>query len=328
MLKKNGIIDLEIECLPEKANVFPTPHMAEVTIDNRIVAAYDLLDGYNFSIPDVEKYLAGVDFYFKRSFNAEYHKHFAYASKIHPLGFNYHVTVPGNPVDAPQSAMEFAARNLNILLRRNLIFDSARFEAYPKRNNATLVVCLTRAWDPDELPDLSEELKEERRRINNLRKACILSLRQVFGEKFVGGFNPSVFAVKYFPQYLADHNLVRRSNFISLVKKASTCVATMGLHESNGWKLAEYIAASKPIASERLRYDVPGNFSKGDHYLEFETVEECVNQVLRLEEDKSFAYRMSVNNYEYYHNYLRADKLVLNSLIVALKNEKPGLGIG
>jgi hypothetical protein len=48
----------------------------------------------------------------------------------------------------------------------------------------------------------------------------------------------------------------------------------MGLYESNGWKLGEYVAGSKAIVSEHLHYDAPGNFSPEQNYLEFNSADE------------------------------------------------------
>ena len=105
-----------------------------------------------------------------------------------------------------------------------------------------------------------------------------------------------------------------------MVKESSICIATMGLHESIGWKFAEYVSASKAIVSEELHYEVPGDFQSGRNYLTFKTPEECVDQIDKLVKDEDYRYQMMVNNFNYYHQYVRPDRLVLNSLITILKS--------
>jgi hypothetical protein len=129
---------------------------------------------------------------------------------------------------------------------------------------------------------------------------------------------PSEYARKHYPDCTLDGSLTRKGKYLALVKQSDICIASMGLHGSNGWKLAEYVAASKAIVSEHLRYEVPGNFSPQRNYLPFDRPEECVRNVGELIANERLAYRLKVNNYEYYHTFVRPDRLVLNTLIVAL----------
>lgn len=322
LLKNEKVLDLEIKFLPARLPDCPIPNMVEAVIEGRLKVAYDMLDGYNFNRQKVEKYLQGVDCYFKRSYNPEYHKDFRHAARIYPYGFNYHVTTPKNMLDQNgeiASVGGLARRIKNALFPKQRDFYVEQFEDIPREQKDTRILFLARAWDPDEEGIyLDERLKEERQRINAMRAECIRKLRENFGAKFVGGFNPSPFARRNFADCVVEETLTKRTNFMGLVKKASTCIATMGLHESNGGKLAEYIAASKAIASEQLRYIVPGNFQLGENYLEFVNADHCVEQVMKLETDKKLAFRMRINNYNYYHQFLRADRLIINTLAVAL----------
>ena len=334
MLKKAKIIDLEIDYSPRNFNLYPPIQMVEAIIDNKIKVAYDMEDGYHFNQlkqQDIEKYLRGVDFYFKRSYNIENHKHFENFERIHPLGFNYHVTTANNIVDRRITSYDLVKvalfiRNAWYCMRKKFHVES--FEDIPRYNNETLVLFLTRVWDPEVQGEfLDEKMKEEREYINRVRADCIIKLRKEFGENFIGGLTPTAFAKKHYPALIVEKAITRRSNYLRLIRNASTCVATMGLHESNGWKLAEYIAASKSIVSEKLRHTVPGNFNCIDNYLEFTDADQCVDQVTKLEDDKMLAYNMRVNNYIYYHNYLRPDRLVYNTLAFMLK-EKAGIASG
>lgn len=325
MLQKMKIVDLNINFVPEHAANYPTPHMIEAVIDNKIKISYDMLDGYNFANQNIDNYLKGIDCYFKRSYNLNYHQDFACSARIFPLGFNYHVTTKGNILDYKLG--KFSMRNAAALLYRNIVFGrrlnafhTDHFEDMPHIDNETLVLFLTRPWDPEEDPNFSAGLKEERHYINNMRVSCIRKLREVFGSRFIGGFSPLPYAIERFPDCVVDGISTKRYNFLQIVKKASICVATMGLHESNGWRLAEYIAASKAIVSEKLHYSVPGKFNCNENYLEFNNADQCVEQAMKLDGDKQLAYKMKLNNYYYYHNYLRPDRLVFNTLVVAFNH--------
>jgi hypothetical protein len=61
------------------------------------------------------------------------------------------------------------------------------------------------------------------------------------------------------------------------------CVATMGLHRSNRWKLAEYIASSRAIVCEELQHDAP-DLLPDRNFLPFKTTSECVERVGELME--------------------------------------------
>jgi hypothetical protein len=88
----------------------------------------------------------------------------------------------------------------------------------------------------------------------------------------------------------------------------------MGVHESIGWKTAEYVAASKAIVNEELKYTVTGSFEKGKNYLEFTSVDDCLAAVERLVLDSAFRNEMKKRNREYYDEYLHPKKLIENSL--------------
>jgi hypothetical protein len=48
----------------------------------------------------------------------------------------------------------------------------------------------------------------------------------------------------------------------------------------------------------------------------------CVEQIIKLANNKELIHKMSLNNYEYYNQYLRPDKLILNSLShIAILNQ-------
>ena len=81
--------------------------------------------------------------------------------------------------------------------------------------------------------------------------------------------------------------------------------------------MAEYVAFSKSIVSERLKRVVPCGFEPKQHYSEFDTPEECVQQTIQLIEDKPSRQLMMENNWTYYNNHLAPDKLIWRTLDIA-----------
>jgi hypothetical protein len=114
------------------------------------------------------------------------------------------------------------------------------------------------------------------------RAAAVRTLRAGFGQRFIRRFQPTPYARANFPDCVIDARIVRRRRYLQLMKQASVCIATRGLHQSNGWKLAEYVAASKPIVAEPLSYAVPGDFAPGTNYLEFRNPDALVAAVQEL----------------------------------------------
>lgn len=98
------------------------------------------------------------------------------------------------------------------------------------------------------------------------------------------------------------------------MKECSICITTIGLHFSNVWKLGEYVSQGKAIITEKMIYEVNGNFNKGDNYLEFESPDELVDQVNKILSNKKYMKSMMNKNNEYYRMYLAPDKVVFNAL--------------
>lgn len=273
---------------------------------------YDLWDGYQ-DLPGMEKGLAWCDFYFKRSFSREKNQRFfpQYAEKMRPLGLNYHVTRRDDPINEPLwkgIAKELTGR---VSLRR---FTREAFEETPVPcRGKPKILFLAQLWDDGE-PGLTPGTRQERREINAMRLEILTALRRRFGEDFIGGLVDTPFARERAPELVLPRKDTERRAYLRRMHSADICIGTMGLHESIGWKTAEYVAAAKAIVNEKLRYEVPGGFAEGKNYLEFTTAEACVAAVERLAGDAEALFAMKQANADYYQNYLRPDVLVKNTL--------------
>jgi hypothetical protein len=270
---------------------------------------------------------------FKRSFCSRRNAKLQQGYKMLPLGLNFMVTVPGSrahfptPGDSRTEKIKKLVRMLPISEYYNGHYYTESFEAAPTRGDRPDILFMARMWDVDGdyAGQLSSVKKEERAHINEFRAKCIRLCRREFGPAFFGGVSRSDFAARRYPDLvIEDRSLTKRNHYMKRVKQSAICIATMGLHESIGWKFAEYVAASRAIVTEELRYELPGGFAEGRNYVAFRTPEECVGKIHLLRNDDEYRYRMMVNNYNYYHHYVRPDRQVLCSLLSVLEDRRYG----
>jgi len=156
-----------------------------------------------------------------------------------------------------------------------------------------------------------------------MRAACIRKLKSEFGERFYGGLSHHEDAKKRYSDCLLPHRkLSRKWNYMRILPYYPICVTTAGLFGSVGWKLSEYVACSKAIVSEKMFCRLPGNFTERGNYLSFDTPEQCVERVAELVDKAELRHTLMLNNYRYYHSYVRPDSLIMNALMISLQNER------
>ncbi len=278
---------------------------------------YDLWDGYT-NLDDMEAGLEWADLYFKRSFSGEKNAAFfpEAQKRMLPLGFNYHLTCRGNPVNEPlwkALAKPLLGRAPDVYFTAEVFEGKAR----PQRGNPRILF-LTRLWD-DHDPTVDEASNQERTGINKDRIRIIRTLREQYGDAFVGGLNDNVVSRAWAPDLIMPDNLTERKKYVSFLHSCDICIGTTGLYESIGWKTGEYVAAAKAIVHEDFHYQVPGDFREGKNYLTFTTADECVAAVQSLVEDPQRLFDMQRANEQYYRDYLKPEVLVKNSLQEAEK---------
>src|SRR5207253_9766808 len=121
----------------------------------------------------------------------------------------------------------------------------------------------------------------------------------------------SPYARQHYPDCIApDARQTRKLAFTQLVHQTDICVTSLGLRESNGFRLGEFVAAARAIVTERMRHTVPGNFASGENYLDFTSAEECAAAVRVLFDDPVKRLSMMQRNQAYYQAYLRPDALI------------------
>jgi hypothetical protein len=201
-----------------------------------------------------------------------------------------------------------------------------RLCALPDYSAEPRVLFMVRTWDPADTPTASAQERDERTRINTMRAECIQLLRKELGPYFYGGFVRTRHAIAHYPSLLLpDHSFSAKPQYLAALRSFPICIATTGLYGSIGWKLAEYVAFSKAIVSERLNYTVPGPFRHGTHYLEFSSPEQCVHNAVTLMSDHALRCSLILNNAHYYNDFVRPDSMILKSLLTAFSicNQTP-----
>lgn len=338
LLARQGLIRLTQEVRPlPRTHRPPAPHLRDarlshmlVVINERIRAWFDLHDSFELD----EEALERCDVYFKRSFavGAVPARH---SGKVWPLGLNYEVYAGGfDGFDAgrrialarkPTERLLRMARYTAAFLARKPISGRAGLDAEslccpPEPEREPRILFMTRVYDPADIKDQPREKIEQRIALNEMRVECILRLRKEFGaDRFRGGLQHTEYARRQFRHALLENDgQSRKKQYLSMLRRFPICVASTGLHSSIGWKMGEYVAFSKAIVSEPLRYAVPGGFREGRNFLSFSSTAECVEKIGALMDTPSLRTALMENNWRYYQTWLRPDLLVRKALHTAL----------
>ena len=310
----------------ENCGIYETPHnqVVVIEVDNKIIA-FDMCDAFSLNPENSGRFMDIVDAYFKRSYNPSMDTALSaqQQKKIFPFGFDYFVTYSGNPING-QAARGFSAGVKNTI-KAITGYNKASYIDYFERKadykeKDFKIIFMTRLWDPDEIKinpeckDYSLYMIAERYKINRDRIEIIRQLQKIYGKNFIGGIQQSPFALHECPDLIIPKYLTARKNYLDKMKSSDICIGSMGLLRSTGWKTGEYIAASRAIVAETLRYSVPGNFENGRNYLAFDSVSECLSNVEELMKSPERIYSMKKANEEYYSEYLRPEKQIMNAL--------------
>jgi hypothetical protein len=280
---------------------------------------FDLSDGFHFD----KKFYDWSDKYFKRMLSPELVVQFP---KMQPYGLNYPVYTIGDQSILRSLISRDYRLLLNNLIRRspvlsnlfnpNLSYRSClvnHFEGEPGLNKDLRIIYFTRLWNPDNVK--SDVKREQRELMNELRRNLVRELRKEFGRHFLGGIIHSDFAVKYAPtEVVTDNSNVHKTNYLENLRRSDIGVADFGLELSVGFKMAEYVAMSKAIVTTPLNTLLPGSFEVGRNYLEYKGTEDCIQQCYDLIQNPELIINMQYQNFNYYKQSLRPDKLIWNCI--------------
>lgn len=194
--------------------------------------------------------------------------------------------------------------SISALLRKPFVLPVGDFEADP--GGAPAIVFQVRAWEPHESKD-----PNDRHRVNDVRATLIRQLRQRFGDRFTGGFTPSVYANDTYPDLLTNAPIDRPS-YLHLIRQNAVVISSTGLHGSIPWKIAEYLAASRAIVSEPFVNKIPCSVS---NVIEFYTTpDECISACDNLLTDAALRNERQKAAHDLWQSQVRPDQLVLARL--------------
>ena len=142
----------------------------------------------------------------------------------------------------------------------------------------------------------------------------VRKLRAAFPEQFIGGIQDSPFAQTQCPDLILSEHSTWKRIYLHRMKHSEICIASTGLHQSSGWKIAEYLAAGRAIVSEPLCYEVPGPFQAGENYLTYTSADGCIEQIRTLLAHPEQILQMGQRNRAYYDEWLRPDQIVSKAL--------------
>ncbi len=322
LLKKQEIVDLEIkyEEYRQWSNVL------KVFIDG-VPVVYDMSDN---SAVDEEHY-ARVQVYFKRMCLKS---DLANKSKLQPLGFNYPCYLKGwdfykinnrlLPLLTKVSLQRF--RYIPLLPNFLGLHDSIKSGDYTIFENDKIdrpfnIQYSTRLWSFDGVGDNTVFI-EDRKKVNQGRIDLVKMLKNVFKDNYSGGIEGNFAAKQLAPDLIIPNKNYNKVNYVKTLKNSAVGIVTPGLEDSISWKFGEYIAAGLAIVCtpDFLKYAVPGNFLPGKNFLVYRTLEECEANIAHLKENHNELVAMMSANIKYYNENLKPDKLVLNTVKIALKS--------
>jgi hypothetical protein len=322
LLQRRGAIALQYRFSPPPDGPANPPMLSghrsqlRVVLDRSIVIHYDLDDSAAISADAI----SGADVYFKRSVTREQLRR----AKVFALGLN----VPVRHSPSGVACLERAAVNARLRWqsgrRSHLLANRADWQYVPslrelerRPSRASRVMFLTRVWSPEDGKDADQAA--HRHAMNETRAQLVRLLRENLGPDFVGGFEPDEYALDAYPDCVVSAvTFTDKRRYLASLADCAIGIASEGLHSSVGWKMAEYVAASRAVVSERIEAVIPGGFRKSLNYLEFSSPKECLDNVLQLQADINAQSRMMQANHDYWRMSLRPDVLVGRTLKLAL----------
>lgn len=339
LLKKEGKIGLRYKSPPKWLKNRTTRQLVHCTqwVDDRqYTHVFDLNDSSSVASDDA---LNNCDFYHKRSFAKEGYGN-DLSHRILPFGLNYQVQseslidfilrpsydfiyYPYNPLigtgkSQSKEILKYGRDYLFQNSKNKQILRYFELEHPPKDVPDGPILFQCRLWNPKDFP---QSARPEIERLNLVRIELIELLSSTFGNRFLGGLQPSDYSNRVAPHLVVQRPTNRRA-YLELVKSASIVITTNGISDSIGWKMGEFVAASKPIVCEPLRHRVTGNFRSGTHYLEYTSAKDCVALCEYLIENPSEQTNLSKNCQNYYKEYLNPASIVFNALTAGLSKDR------
>lgn len=213
-------------------------------------------------------------------------------------------------------SMQHQLRFLFYARKNNLSLHEQDFMAPPDAPTVNRVFFITRLFIS------SSGLTEfSRQRIELVR-----ALKNEFGRHFYGGIVRNQMTEKFCPKDLLIPKVSRRQ-FSRLLKGSDIAINTLGVGQSNPWKLGEALAASRCIVSEPLVFQLPEPLREDENIKSFESIDTCLSACDGLLGNPGQVRWMKENNSRYYQENVRAEnlmeKLLARSFALAGASSRP-----
>ena len=243
-----------------------------------------------------KKALAHCDLYFKRGYiRADVPG--GYQEKVFPFGLNYICRTRGSLVKVLSAfgrCLRMPGNSKNYLAAGMPgTFEFPAAEAYEAK-----VLFQTRIWPLEQLGEMDAP-----EQINSYRIGMLKELKRTFGNRFVGGLMPTVEAASY-PELITKMPTFRWQ-YAAWSRPAAIGIYTRGLHNSNAFKVAEYLASSKCIVGERLYQDLTQPL--GECHSVRETIEDTIAECETLLSNPKKLENIRRASWNYYQSQVRYD---------------------
>lgn len=151
-------------------------------------------------------------------------------------------------------------------------------------------------WDESEGDEVCQ--------LNEFRARLIVALREAFGERFVGGFR------RYGPSYhkypdACETSYISHDEYVRLLGSSNLAVYTNGKWDCFSWRLAETLAASKCIVSQRIPNDAGVPLDERVGIVQCDTIEEMVAALKRFDKDPELTREYAERCQRYYEEWVR-----------------------
>ena len=195
-------------------------------------------------------------------------------------------------------------------------------EQNPTREVQKGVYFRTRLYDLSATND--EVVRQKLSLLNDSRIELIRTLREALGSAAFAGLYPNSGSAKHCPELVIDlpPGYADADGHLRYSRQFLVNVNSVGVAESNGWKIAEILAAGTCLVTEALAHETINPLQSGVHMEEFATAAECVEKCKQLLEDPARAAQLRVAGHKYFQDKLRPENAVAELLQEAYRTNR------
>ncbi|MBK8161632.1 MAG: hypothetical protein IPK65_00320 [Gammaproteobacteria bacterium] len=286
--------------------------------NNNIKILIDLNDNRNFAVSQA---LDDYDVIVKRGFlGSELEKlDKRHQGKVIPYGINYNCGSSSVPIlqlftyhhlmrlrllggarsRKHKISMQHQLRFLFYVRKNNLSLHESDFIARPDSPTSHGIFFITRLFISSKgLTDFS------RQRID-----LVKALKKEFGANFYGGIVRNQMTERFCPKDLLISKVSRRQ-FTHLLKSSDIAINTLGVGQSNPWKLGEALAAARCIVTEPLVFGIPQPLREDVNIKSFSSIDDCLTACEDLLSTPGKIRWMKESNWKYYQDNVRSETLI------------------